>query len=613
MSLLTTVRAAARTLALAILALGAFVATTANAAPGYWRLVGFTQVPSDAVLAEARPLPGHVHQVDTDIGFGGGGGRININFLTDDADLRQMEARTSFNFSADRDLTTLIPGQRVTFSGAVEVSANALAAPITSAGARVSIDNGDYVFQANARPGQPARGSGQALIPDGGPGQFMVIHFSDYLGQLGAVNITIDARYEFVAGQAPSGSGPSGNSGGDGSGFNGPGPGGGPGAGPGPGGPQPSGPAQTFSDNWNTGGCGTTDTAVLVVNQPTRLDRVEIWYHWSQGESQVGFTVEANGRSVGSGFLTRGACDPYQTAWCVAQGWGGRVLQPGRYRFRLNHPQICQNGGSGGQGFVRGVGWPAASSGGSGPGTGSSGIGGGNSGAGGYGSGSFDGAWNTSEGAMTIRQSGSRFTSTYGGDNGRIEATVQGATATGYWAEDGSAQQCPTMRLGSYFWGRIVWTLSPNGQHFEGRWSYCNAEPGSPWTGDRTGAVSGGPSGGPSGPPPSGGGTWTPNPPSGGGNYQSAVMIIDVTEGPWQGVWTQRVAGGPFEATWRNTQTGAVANDTLTLETSSGNLRVFYRQGMNGRYYAAVGADGRSLVGTGSWYGARETWTGRIR
>lgn len=610
MSLLTTVRAAARSLALAILALGALMAGTANAAPGYWRFTGYTQIPNDAELAAARPIPGHVYKKDADTGFGGSGGRINIHFLTDDADARPMEARSSFTFSADRDLMVLTPGQRVVFSGSVDVSANDLAAPIASAWARVSIDNGDYIFDATARVGSPARGSGAAVIPGGVAGSVMVIHFANQLGQNGAVGIIIDARYEFVAGQAPSGGGPGGFSGGDGSGFGGPGPGGGPGAGPGPGG-APSGPAQTFSDNWNTGGCGTTDTATLIVNQPTRLDRVEIWYHWAQGESQVGFTVEANGQTLDSGFLRRGACDPYQTAWCVAQGWGGRVLQPGRYRFRLNHASICQNGGSGGQGFVRGVGWPAAASGATGPGAGSPGIGGGNSG--GYGGGNFDGAWNTSEGAMTIHQTGGRFTSTYGGDNGRIEATVQGATATGYWAEDGSAQQCPTMRLGSYFWGRIIWTLSPNGQHFEGRWSYCNAEPGSSWTGDRTGAVSGGPTGGPAGPPPSNSGNWTSGGPSGGGTYQSAVMVIDVTEGPWQGVWTQRVAGGPFEATWRNTQTGGVVNDTIILETSTGNLRVFYRQGMNGRYYAAVGADGRSLVGTGSWYGARETWTGRIR
>ncbi|MFO1015509.1 MAG: hypothetical protein U1E50_17290 [Caulobacteraceae bacterium] len=585
---------------LALLALGA----PANAAPGYWRFTGYSQTPSDSELASARPIPGHVYKKDADTGFGGSGGRINIHFLTDDADARPMEARSHFTFSADRDLMVLTPGQRVVFSGSVDVSANDLAAPIASAWARVSIDNGDYIVDATARVGSPARGSGVAVIPGGVAGSVMVIHFANQLGQNGAVGVQIDARYEFVAGEAPGGP----SSGGPAPGLGGPNTGGpspydSPG---GPGGPSsgsPSGPAQTFSDNWNTAGCGMTDTATLVVTRSTRLDRVEIWYHWSQGETQVGFSVDRDGQTIGSGFLTRGSCDPYQNAWCVAQGWGGRTLQPGRYRFRLYHPQICQNSGSGGQGFVRGVGWPAAS--------GASGNADG--GIGPSASGDFSGRWNSTEGVMTLNQSSGRITGTYVNDNGRIEATVQGATASGFWAEDSSGQRCSTQRLGSYYWGRVTWIMRADGQHFDGRWSYCEGQPSGSWTGDRIGAapVTGNPGGGPS--LPQNDGNWT-SPSSGPGTYnQPAAMIIDVTEGPWRGTWTQRVAGGPFEATWRNEQTGAVASDTLTLETVSGNLRVFYRQGMNGRYYAAVGPDGRSLVGTGSWYSARDTWTGRIR
>ncbi len=101
--------------------------------------------------------------------------------------------------------------------------------------------------------------------------------------------------------------------------------------------------------------------------------------------------------------------------------------------------------------------------------------------------GGFSGAWSSSEGALVLSQSGAEVSGTYSQDNGRISGEVIDGHLIGYWGEDSSGQQCATERLETYFWGRIDWTLSADGQHFEGAWSYCDATPAGSWSGERSG------------------------------------------------------------------------------------------------------------------------------
>ena len=255
--------------------------------------------------------------------------------------------------------------------------------------------------------------------------------------------------------------------------------------------------------------------------------------------------------------------------------------------------------------------------------------------AGGGSSGAFGGGWSTSEGDMNLNQNGAHVTGTYGSDNGRIDGQVQGGRVTGYWGEDGSAQQCATQRLGTYFWGRFEWVLAADGKTFEGRWSYCDAEPGSPWTGRRTGPaptaghtdiappVTGSIGGGDRGATTGG---WrqspTPAPDShlgtagqGGGASKPNDALgsrLDVIEGDWIGVWTRRGGTGVFDATWRNRSTGAHVSDVIRIESLSGSLVVFKRDGNGGRYFGAIGCDGHSVVGSASWYAAGVIWTATI-
>jgi hypothetical protein len=111
--------------------------------------------------------------------------------------------------------------------------------------------------------------------------------------------------------------------------------------------------AQQLVNNWNTGACGFTDTATLAIGQPVHLSRIELWYNWQPNEVSVGYTVFFNGQAIGSGNLSRASCDPYQQAWCVAQDAPDTDMSPGTYTFRTERPRVCQNGGSGGQGFIR--------------------------------------------------------------------------------------------------------------------------------------------------------------------------------------------------------------------------------------------------------------------
>lgn len=97
----------------------------------------------------------------------------------------------------------------------------------------------------------------------------------------------------------------------------------------------------------------------------------------------------------------------------------------------------------------------------------------------------FGGQWSTSEGDVVLSQSGDTVSGTYTQDNGRISGEVRSDHLIGYWGEDSSGQRCDTERLGTFFWGRIDWTLAADGKSFTGAYSYCDDDPNSPWTGRR--------------------------------------------------------------------------------------------------------------------------------
>jgi len=125
------------------------------------------------------------------------------------------------------------------------------------------------------------------------------------------------------------------------------------------GGPM-GGPSQTdikLADNFNRGGCGLADNAPLSLAEPTHLSRIDLWFNWGQGERQIGYVIlTPNGEQIARGVLTRAECDAYQTAWCYARGTPDLDLSAGQYLMRTARAGICQNGGSGGRGFLQAYG-----------------------------------------------------------------------------------------------------------------------------------------------------------------------------------------------------------------------------------------------------------------
>jgi len=106
-------------------------------------------------------------------------------------------------------------------------------------------------------------------------------------------------------------------------------------------------------DNWNTDACDMTDTAVFTLDRPIRADRIEVWYRWHTHEGSIRYSLSMNGQTLRNGILIRSSCDPYQEKWCGAVDGFDFMLYPGTYTINTERPRICQNLGSGGNGFVK--------------------------------------------------------------------------------------------------------------------------------------------------------------------------------------------------------------------------------------------------------------------
>ena len=94
------------------------------------------------------------------------------------------------------------------------------------------------------------------------------------------------------------------------------------------------------------------------------------------------------------------------------------------------------------------------------------------------------GTYSSTEGAVTLHQSGDRVTGSYTNDNGELTGLMFGNIFEGFWIEDGSDRRCATPKNGRYHWGRATLTFDSNG--FSGVWGHCNDAPSRPWSGSRT-------------------------------------------------------------------------------------------------------------------------------
>ncbi len=220
---------------------------------------------------------------------------------------------------------------------------------------------------------------------------------------------------------------------------------------------------------------------------------------------------------------------------------------------------------------------------------------------------SVSGSYSSTEGAVTLQQSGDRVTGRYTNDNGELTGLMFGTIFEGFWIEDGSDRRCSTPKNGRYHWGRATLTFDGNG--FSGVWGHCDDKPSRPWSGSRS----------------YGGGGQGFAPPPQAGNDPFAIS----TDSPAiEGVWSSsegdirfqqqgnRVAGR--YPTDNGEIVGTLHSDTLSgywIEDHSGERCATPK---NGRYYwgkLELRFSGTSFSGkwgycngalTGNWGGNRK-------
>ncbi|MFA5181282.1 MAG: hypothetical protein WC405_08155 [Syntrophales bacterium] len=96
----------------------------------------------------------------------------------------------------------------------------------------------------------------------------------------------------------------------------------------------------------------------------------------------------------------------------------------------------------------------------------------------------IEGLWKTSEGDVRFWQTGNQVTGSYNPkEHGELTGALSGNIMSGFWIEDVSGQKCSYPKNGRYYWGKFRHVF--DGNRFSGKWGYCDAEPGTAWTGSR--------------------------------------------------------------------------------------------------------------------------------
>ena len=90
--------------------------------------------------------------------------------------------------------------------------------------------------------------------------------------------------------------------------------------------------------------------------------------------------------------------------------------------------------------------------------------------------GSIDGVYSSDFNELTITRNGNRVTGTYKYRNGKIEGTLNGNVLTGTWTQDNGK-------------GKIRFVFAEDGNSFDGKWDYNDAEPTSKWNGKKISGV----------------------------------------------------------------------------------------------------------------------------
>ena len=201
----TFTRRFVRVAAFAVALLGAI--GHAAAASGYWRFDHYDVKPPQAQLDAVHAGPGRVLEQKVTGAFQAkmaGKGTLTLYFKNDDVDRHVYETRYTYNFGTSSDMSALIPGQVLHFTGDIAMSTNTIALNPGGNG-KMSVDNGDYFMAFDANPNGSASGSGDYKVPGGSPDAVMVVHGLAYLANNGALSASLDVFYTWVQGSPPTG------------------------------------------------------------------------------------------------------------------------------------------------------------------------------------------------------------------------------------------------------------------------------------------------------------------------------------------------------------------------------------------------------------------------
>jgi hypothetical protein len=110
----------------------------------------------------------------------------------------------------------------------------------------------------------------------------------------------------------------------------------------------------SLTNNFNTAGCGLTDTARFRFEKPARVYSLKTWFDASKGGNSLPFQLNGAQGIIASGTFTKGSCDQNQSQWCEGvTDLKGIVLAPGSYAIKARSEALCANTESGGTGFIQ--------------------------------------------------------------------------------------------------------------------------------------------------------------------------------------------------------------------------------------------------------------------
>lgn len=109
---------------------------------------------------------------------------------------------------------------------------------------------------------------------------------------------------------------------------------------------------EVIMDNWNKGGCGTTDTILFSLPSGRDIGLARTWINWPKGETDIPYDLRRNGTTVLEGNFGRNSCDSFQQSWCEGVATWNTHLPSGQYSIKTGLARVCQNGGSDGNGFL---------------------------------------------------------------------------------------------------------------------------------------------------------------------------------------------------------------------------------------------------------------------